>query len=134
MAMSVIGSRRLALNAAFVAMGVLARAQFSSEYSPLGAPVKVPDDYRVNVAESAKAYAGKRAASTKTNLEPFYRDVFTLKKMLFDDGDVYLPNPLSAYVDTVFRKLMAADPAIKDEMRVYVTRYTRTNALCLPDG
>lgn len=94
----------------------------------------IPKEYIVDIKTCAKVYAENNAVLSKEIAETYFTELFYLKKQIFETGDVYLPNALTAYVDTIFNTLLKYEPILKQPLKIYVTRYSSANAFCLADG
>ncbi len=109
-------------------------AQFETNYSALAAGTEFPKDYAIDVLASSETYAASNSVLDKKVAKKYFNEVFYIKKQIFDAGEVYLPNALSLYVDSLASALLVSEPGLRSQIKIYLTRYNSTNAFCLADG
>ncbi|MBX3162841.1 MAG: M48 family metallopeptidase [Bacteroidetes bacterium] len=118
----------------FLLFAFALRAQFSADYKPLLSSSSIPKEYVVDISSSAKTNAENNGILSKETAEKYFTELFYLKKYIFETGTIYLPNALTAYVDSLFNGLLKYEPMLKQPLKIYVTRYGSANAFCLADG
>jgi Zn-dependent protease with chaperone function len=113
---------------------LLGTAQLAQDYVPF---------YKTSAI--AAAFSEDPVAATKKNVEAntlldrkeaqvFYSKMNFFKSQLLQSGQLYLSNTVTRYVDSVAAKLLLGEPKLQLEIKIFLTRFTESNAFCFPDG
>jgi Zn-dependent protease with chaperone function len=109
-------------------------AQFDLDYKMLHSSTTVPSHYVVNVSAESESLAAANKVLKPASAQAYFMQVLAVKKMLIESGNVYLPNTLTNYLDSVTAALLEYEPSNKQAIHVYLTRYSSSNAFSLADG
>jgi Zn-dependent protease with chaperone function len=114
---------------------LLSFAQVSQDnYKPLGTTGTVPKEFLFDPVAVTQQNISASDQLSPTEAKEFYSSVNYLRKRLFESGSLYLDNEVSAYLNAVVARLQAANPQIKGNFRIYLSRSVEANAACLADG
>jgi Zn-dependent protease with chaperone function len=112
----------------------LSFAQIDKKYHPLVFEGQLPNeltiDYSKQLAESIEA---EKELNPKEAMA-FYSSLYSFKRSIFQNGNIYYNNVLTSYVQSVTDELLKNQPELHSKIKVYVTRYSSSNAMTLSDG
>lgn len=127
-------SSKLTLGAALLFCPFLSFAQFTSGYQPLGNSGTVPPEFLFDPIAVTQQNIKAADQLNPEEAALFYSSVNLLRKRLFESGNLYLDNKITNYIGSVVSQLQAANPQIKGNFKVYLSRSVEPNATCLADG
>ncbi len=113
---------------------LLGLTQFEHSYYPLAPNEEIPKEFIENPLIEEKLLMAKNTLLTNEEAQTFYSKSIFLKYQLFQSGQIYLPNKLNNYIDSLKNVLLKSQPELNSKIRLYITRFTEPNAFCLPDG
>jgi len=109
-------------------------AQNFDNYTPIDYGNKPPDHFIFNPYEKAKEYAGKQDILDYESALSYYYQLFSEKQKLLLQGDVYMNDPLTAYINQVCQQIFKKNSEISNQIVIYLTSYPTPNAFSLSDG
>lgn len=110
-------------------------AQFQKGYQPLATSNNtIPETYTLDYYTASKQAIAESDQLTEEEAAKFYPQVYYLKAQIFQSGKLYLKNEVTAYVNGVLNDLLLLEPDLKDDVKLYLTKFNDPNAFTLPDG
>jgi beta-barrel assembly-enhancing protease len=122
-----------ALAAAFI-FSLSSVAQFAEDYVPIQSKASIPSAFLIDPAEATKINVAENKVLTEKQAQDYFAQMNFFKSQLFQSGRLYLANDITVYIDSIKDRLLAPEPKLKTEIKIFLTRYTNANAFCFPDG
>lgn len=114
-------------------------AQNFDNYTPLTCSGKIPDEFTTPSTKKYKSEIKKLEKKKIKKRERREREQFALESSfviddLLQSGLVLFGDPISAYLNEVAAKVVAADPSFKKKVSIYALRSTAVNAFATDRG
>lgn len=112
-------------------------ADLSRDYVPLVSVGKLPDDFIKSASQKARkdveTILKKGGKNAKQKAGFIVTSNFALDNLL-KSGKILYGDPISAYVNSVAKKILKDDPDLKEKIRIYVARSSVVNAYAFENG
>ncbi|MES2679186.1 MAG: M48 family metallopeptidase [Bacteroidota bacterium] len=123
----------LSLGAIFL-FSFVSVAQMAEDYTPIQTKSGIPSVFLTDPEEGTKKNVTENKVLTEKQARDYYAQMNFFKSQLFQSGRLYLTNDITVYIDSIKDRLLAPEPKLKAEIKIFLTRYTNANAFCFPDG
>lgn len=114
----------------------LAIGQFEKDYEPIKFTSKIPADFIQNIHQKTLDEIKNRAKddfSKKEGIEFYTLTNYAVSKA-FRSGNVYFNDELTAYIRDITDKVLIADPDLRKEVKIHLTKFTIPNAFAWRTG
>jgi Zn-dependent protease with chaperone function len=110
-------------------------AQFESDYKPLVSSGTIPAEFLKTAKEMSERDINSLGdVKYRSHNEEFLKsNNYYLREILLS-GDVLLNDPVSQYVNKVVDQILKDKPAIRSQIKVFVTRSSAVNAFAFDNG
>lgn len=109
-------------------------AQKNKSYNPLKTEGNIPKQVYVNPLITAKEAIKNETLLTGSTSKRFHNGVSTSIWNILNSGKVYFDGPVTDYLKTILKKILADKPDIYNQIKIYAYKSSSINAVCYPDG
>ena len=108
--------------------------QYEKDYTPLSKSGKIPAGFIRDAYQFTEKQVEASTVLDKEEARAYYSQMNYLVGEIFHNGQVYIENELTNYLDSVVSRLLNGEPRLREQLRIYLSRYSQSNALCFADG